>query len=184
MTSRTIARLGAVFVVLFSIIAGAQIYVQVFQSTELGASRFNPFHANVAQDRGTIVARDGTILAQSIGVRRVYPLGASLAQTVGYLSPRYGEAGLEESFDRFLAAPVAAANPVAQLHAILTPPQKRPRGATIVTTIDPSTQRILYASLSRYARAAGIVIDPTSGEVLALASVPSFDPNQIETIFA
>lgn len=184
MSSRPIFRLGAVFIVLFSVLAVAQIYVQVFQSTELQASRFNPFHANVAQDRGTIVARDGTVLAETIGARRVYPLGPSLAQTVGYLSPRYGEAGLEASFDRFLAAPVPAANPVAQLRAVLTPPKERPRGATVVTTIDPSTQRALYAHLSRYSRAAGVVIDPASGEVLALASVPSFDPNEIETAFA
>jgi peptidoglycan glycosyltransferase len=184
LNSRTIARLGVVFAVLFLVLACAQIYVQVFQSAELQASKFNPFHANVAQDRGTIVARDGTVLAQSTGARRVYPLGAALAQTVGYLSPRYGESGLEANFDRFLAAPVAAANPIAQLHAILTPPRQRARGATIVTTIDPSTQRTLYADLSRYARAAGVVIDPASGEVLALASVPSFDPNQIDAIFA
>jgi peptidoglycan glycosyltransferase len=184
LSSRTIARLGAVFIVLFLVLAGAQIYVQVFQSTGLQSSRYNPFHANVAQDRGTIVARDGTVLAQSVGARRVYPLGPSLAQTVGYLSPRYGEAGLEERFDRFLAAPIAAANPVAQLRAILTPPKERPRGATIVTTIDPATQRVLYAHLSRYTKAAGVVIDPASGEVLALASVPSFDPNRVETIFA
>jgi len=184
LSSRTIARLGGVFVVLFSILAGAQIYVQVFESASLQSSRFNPFHADVARGRGAIVARDGTVLAKSVGATRVYPLGASLAQTVGYLSPRYGEAGLEEGFDRFLAAPAVAADPVAQLRAILTPPNRRPRGATIVTTIDPSTQRTLYADLSRYARAAGIVIDPTDGEVLAIASVPSFDPNQIDTIFA
>ncbi len=53
------------------------------------------------------------------------------------------------------------------------------RGADVVTTIEPSIQNELYDDLSRYARGAGVVIDPRSGAVLALASVPSFDPNDL-----
>jgi peptidoglycan glycosyltransferase len=57
------------------------------------------------------------------------------------------------------------------------------RGADVVTTIVPPVQQELYESLSRYPRAAGIVLDPRSGAVLALASVPSFDPNDFDTEF-
>lgn len=183
MSSRPIARLAAVFVVLFAILAGAQIYVQVVLGPKLQSSKYNPFRTNVAQDRGTIVASDGTVLAESIGRRRVYPQGAELAHVVGYLSARYGASGLEATFDRFLSAPLTAANPSAQLHAILSPPSERPHGARLVTTIDLPTQRVLYDDLAQYARAAGIVINPKTGEVLALASVPSFDPNDVDTIF-
>jgi len=183
LSSRPIARLAAVFVVLFAILAGAQVYVQVVLSPELEASKYNPFRTNVAQNRGSIVASDGTVLAESIGRRRVYPQGAELAQAVGYLSPRYGTSGLESSFDRFLSAPVVAANPATQLKSILSPPNRRPHGARLVTTIDLPTQRVLYDDLAQYARGAGVVIDPRSGEVLALASVPSFDPNDVDVIF-
>ena len=183
MSSRGIARLAAVFIVLFVILVGAQLYVQVFWGPALQSSKYNPFRTNVAQDRGTIVSSDGTVLAESIGRRRVYPLGAQLAQTIGYLSPRYGESGLEASLDRFLAAPLVASNPATQLRAILSPPARRPRGARIVTTIDLPTQRALFTDLSQYARGAGIVLDPSTGEVLALASVPSFDPNEIDAVF-
>ena len=183
MNSRPIARLATIFIVLFAILAGAQIYVQVVLGPRLQSSRYNPFRTNVAQARGSIVASDGTVLAESIGRRRVYPQGAELAQAVGYLSPRYGASGLESTFDRFLSAPIEALNPATQLKSILSPPNRRPRGARLVTTIDLATQRVLYDDLAQYARGAGIVIDPKTGAVLALASVPSFDPNDIDTIF-
>lgn len=58
------------------------------------------------------------------------------------------------------------------------------RGTTLVTTIDPAVQRALYDGLSAYPRAAGLAIDPRTGEVLAVASVPSFDPQTIDADFA
>jgi peptidoglycan glycosyltransferase len=182
MSSRAIGRLGALFVILFLVLVAAQIYVQIIDGPAISSNRFNPLRANPAEGRGTIIASDGSVLAKSVGSKRIYPEGPLLAQAVGYASQRYGEAGLEASFDAFLAAPAAQGNPVAQLHAIFDP-HAQVHGARIVTTIDLPTQRVLYHDLSRYARAAGIVIDPVSGEVLALASVPSFDPNRVDAEF-
>jgi len=55
-----------------------------------------------------------------------------------------------------------------------------PQGAEIVTTIDLDVQRALAAALGQRARAAGIVMDPRSGAVLALAATPVFDPNTLD----
>src|SRR5579872_6964986 len=150
MSSRAIGRLAVLFVALFAILAAAQIYVQVVIAPSLEASRFNPMRTNPAQGRGAIVSSDGTLLAESVGQKRVYPEGELLAQTVGYASQRYGEAGLEASFDRFLAAPEGPANPIDQLHAIFDPTAHPPQGARVVTTIDLATQRTLFRELSRY----------------------------------
>jgi peptidoglycan glycosyltransferase len=183
-TARGIRRLATLFVVLFGILAAAQIVVQVILGPRLEASRFNPLRPPPAEGRGTIVARDGEILAESVGDRRVYPHGGLLAQSVGYVSQRYGESGLEATFDRFLRPPATQANPLSQLRSIFEPGRRPPQGARLVTTIDLPTQETLYADLSRYARAAGVVLDPDTGEVLALASVPSFDPNRLNATFA
>jgi peptidoglycan glycosyltransferase len=183
MSSRAIARLGALFVLLFLVLAAAQIYVQVIAGPQLWANRFNPLRSNPADRRGTIIASDGSILARSVSGKRAYPEGPLLAQAVGYASQRYGESGLEASFDSFLAAPAPQSNPLAQLRNIFDPHSEE-QGARLVTTIDLPTQRILYADLSHYARAAGIVLDPVTGDVLALASVPSFDPNRVDAEFA
>jgi penicillin-binding protein 2 len=65
-------------------------------------------------------------------------------------------------------------------------------GDTLVTTLDWRLQKIveknLHAMLERWGKARGqrlagaaVVIDPSTGGVLALASVPAFDPNEFAT---
>ncbi|MCB1090034.1 MAG: penicillin-binding protein 2 [Verrucomicrobiae bacterium] len=50
-------------------------------------------------------------------------------------------------------------------------------GADVYLTIDAKIQSITEESLRKVGRGAAVVIDPNSGDVLAMASVPSFNPN-------
>jgi penicillin-binding protein 2 len=54
------------------------------------------------------------------------------------------------------------------------PPQQ---GANVYLTIDARIQAITEEALRAVARAGAVVVDPNNGNVLAMASVPSFDPN-------
>ena len=54
------------------------------------------------------------------------------------------------------------------------PPQQ---GANVYLTIDARIQAIADEALRAVSRAGAVVVDPNNGNVLALASVPSFDPN-------
>jgi peptidoglycan glycosyltransferase len=149
----------------------------------LDADPRNPRHSRLAVGRGSIVARDGTPLAFTRNGTRVYPFGAALAHAVGYASNRYGTSGLEDAFDRILRAPRQTADPFAQAIEIATGTHRAARGGDVVTTLDVDIQRALVAGLAPYARAAGVVLDPRSGAVLALASVPGFDPNTLDGDF-
>jgi len=155
----------------------------VVEAPALDADSRNPRLARSAAGRGSIVARDGTPLAFTRAGKRTYPFGAALAHAVGYASPRYGTFGLEDAFDRVLSAPREAANPIAAAVEIATGRQPAARGSDIITTLDVDVQRALVAGLEPYARAAGVVLDPRTGAVLALASVPSFDPNALDGDF-
>jgi peptidoglycan glycosyltransferase len=150
----------------------------------LDADARNPRQARVAAGRGTIVARDGTPLAITRDGRRAYPFGSELAHAVGYASARYGTFGLEDAFDRVLRAPSETSDPVEQFAQIVTGARRTPHGADIITTLDVDVQRELVAQLRSYGRAAGVVLDPRTGAVLALASVPSFDPNALDAEFS
>jgi peptidoglycan glycosyltransferase len=179
-----IARLRALFLILFAIIAVRQLWIALVEAPRLDADPRNPRVAALAEGRGDIVASDGTILAQTRAGKRVYPLGTVTAHAVGYDSPRYGTSGLEDAFDQALTPHPVSADPLRQIVSLFGGPPAAPRGAELVTTLDVATQRTLVAALSRYARAAGIVLDPRTGAILALASVPGFDPNTIDADFA
>jgi len=180
LTDRAIVRLGRLFIVLFAVLALRQLWIQVIEGPELADRPNNPRHAAVAVGRGAILASDGTPLAVSRGGVRVYPQAALVAQAVGYASARYGTSGLEDAFDRILTARADAADPWTQLQHMLSGSSAAPRGADVVTTLDLPVQRALVAGLGRYPRAAGVVLDPRTGAVLALASVPSYDPNRLD----
>src|SRR5213079_820397 len=54
------------------------------------------------------------------------------------------------------------------------PPQQ---GANVLLTIDARIQAIAEEALRAVSRAGAVVVDPNNGNILAMATVPSFDPN-------
>lgn len=186
MTAATVSRLGALFAILFAMLVLRQAYVQVIAGPGIAANPYNPRHALLGAHRGRILASDGTVLAQTSGTQRTYALGGSLAQTVGYVSARYGTSGLEDAYDRALTPPDTTGDTGAQIGEIVqafTGKSSVSRGADVVTTIVPAIQNELYGLLSGYSRGAGVVLDPRSGAVLGLASVPTFNPNRLSAEF-
>ncbi len=52
------------------------------------------------------------------------------------------------------------------------------QGANVYLTIDARIQYIVEQALRAIGRAAAVVVDPNNGDILAMASVPSYDPNE------
>ena len=101
-------------------------------------------------------------------LERFYPQGSMAAHVLGYVSADgQGHVGMEQVYNKQLTDP---AN----------------RGAPAVLSLDTRVQGALEDELSKgiaeFAAkgAAGIVLDVDTGEVLALASLPSFNPNLID----
>jgi peptidoglycan glycosyltransferase len=172
--------------VLFVVLALRQGYVQLISGPSIAAKAYNPRHALLAIRRGRILAGDGTVLAQTVKGERRYPYGPALAQTVGYVSIRYGTSGLEDAYDSALTPPDTTGDIGAQFAEIVeafTGRGAAAQGADVITTIVPAVQEALYSRLALHSRAAGVVLDPRTGAVLAVASVPSFDPNVLASGF-
>lgn len=121
--------------------------------------------------------------------KRYYPAGALAPQVLGFVNiDAVGAAGLESAYDEQLAGMPgertvelsADGLPISNgLDTVLEPVP----GATMITTIDRQMQFMVQAALERAVRANGalggtaVVMDPTTGEVLAMATYPWFDPN-------
>lgn len=105
--------------------------------------------------------------------RRFYPGGPTAAHILGHVDvDNYGLAGMERYIDKQGLSDLRAAG--------LTNEQLAP----VKLSIDIRVQNIVHDVISRAmvdykAEAAGaVVLDANTGEVLAMASVPDYDPNQ------
>jgi cell division protein FtsW (lipid II flippase) len=130
--------------------------------------------------RGAILDRKNTPINESVGQtgelerRTLYP---PLSNVVGYTNPTYGQAGLEASMDDYLRG--LRGNPGLTIwldHLVYGQP---PPGLDVRLTIDLDLQRQVDDLLKGHTGAA-VVLDAASGEVLAMASQPGFDANQLE----
>ena len=134
--------------------------------------------------RGSVIDRQGRVLAHTVstkaGLSRRYPLPATYS-IVGYSSLRYGVGGVEAAYDALLAGQ----RPLQSLadyvnRQILRLPQV---GADIMLSIDAGIQATLAAAMGDAAGGA-IVIDARRGGLLALLSLPSYDPNRLDEDWA
>jgi penicillin-binding protein 2 len=148
--------------------------------------------------RGDIVGSDGTVWATTDEQgRRVYPQEWLAGQTIGYVSgvtaedlvelgsaeyaadEAIGRSGLEAGAEELLrgrAGYVLSAVPAGGAPVPLFSRDAVP-GANLAITLRPGIQATAQNALGSYPDAATAVLDPTSGDVWALASSPAFNPN-------
>ena len=122
--------------------------------------------------------------------RRSYPRAELAANVVGYVGvDGQGLAGIEHSFDTFVRGQAGKVTILrdARRGAYLVGGEGSNRavdGETVVLTIDAVTQfiteRALARTVEKYRASAGsaIVMDVRDGSILAMASLPTFDPNR------
>lgn len=121
---------------------------------------------------------------------RDYPSQANAAQMLGYMAGGVGVAGLEAQYEQALAGvPGEATRELTREGASRTSVTVQPiPGQRLVTALDADTQRVAEQALAQAvtgAQGAGykatggsvLVMDPRTGQVLALASYPTYDPN-------
>jgi len=169
----------------FVALAAAVGYWGLVRSSELVARPDNARRALLERryPRGLIVDRGGQVLAESIrvgdGYARTYPY-PTLGPVLGYSSALYGAAGIEAAGDAFLHGDASQSELEHVRGLVLGEP---PQPGALQLTLDLDLQRRVDAALGARPGAA-VVLDLATGDVLALASHPSFDPNQLDERWA
>jgi len=125
-----------------------------------------------------------------VEMKRYYPMGSVGSQIIGYtdidnVGIEGGELGLDSHLRGQSGVMVsevdALVRSLAERGEVLTPPEN---GADVTLTIDADCQWIaeeeLAATVSKYRARAGVAVlmDPRTGEILALAGAPLYDPNR------
>jgi penicillin-binding protein A len=177
-----ITRVFALFVVLFALLIVWTSRWTVFDAKSLDN---NPLNARTVIgeekiDSGRILAADGTVLAKSVPgpdrtFSRTYPTGSLFSQAVGYSYVKTGrDAGLELSDGDYLRGVQTGISAIiGQLGG------GTQVGDDVYTTLDPKAQRLAYQLLA--GRAGSVVaLDPTTGAIKVMASLPTYDDNNLK----
>jgi peptidoglycan glycosyltransferase len=160
-------------------------WVQVIKADDY---RADPRNARVlieeySRQRGQIIS-EGSPLALSketgnsqLRFQRQYADGPIFAPVTGYYSTLYGAGGLEKVEDSVLNGSDGLLF-VRRLSDLVT--GRDLRGGNVVLTINQRAQRAAFdAMTAKGFRGAVVALRPSTGEVLAMVSTPSFDPNRL-----
>lgn len=97
-----------------------------------------------------------------------------------YVGDDYGVMGVEKTMDHYLRGKpgklVIEKDEKGKFVGEVSRTEPEP-GSDVYLTIDARIQTVVEQSLRKVGRGAAVVIDPRNGDVLAMASVPSFNPN-------
>jgi peptidoglycan glycosyltransferase len=178
---------GVVILVLFGLLFANLNWVQAYKADEYRNSDYNG-RVQVAEyqrARGVIEA-GGEPLAESkatdgtLKYLRVYPDKQAYAPVVGYKPVTGAAIGIERSEDEFLAG-TSDKLFADRLSDMFTGDSSS--GGNVVLTLNTKTQNTAWKELTgnerNVTKGSAVAIDPRTGAVQALVSMPSFDPNPL-----
>ncbi len=136
-------------------------------------------------ERGTISTYDGVVLARSVEqadgtYAREYPAGDLATHVVGYYSSKYGSSGIEAAMNDTLRGQENYANwtdVINSLAGIGNP------GNDVTLTLNSHVQEAAQDALDGL-KGACVVMDPTTGAILAMASSPTYDAAAFDEVIA
>ena len=174
-------RTGIAIACAFSILALGAGWWQVVEAQRLSTAPDNPAVIAVARRalRGEIVDRNGAWLAKSDRDQNGEALRLyrddTISHVVGYASRRYGTAGLERTYNAELLG-LTGSGAFGQAFDKFGGQAPAPLGLQL--SLDLRLQRAAVDGLGSD-KGAVVMLDPTTGEILALASTPTFDAGAV-----
>jgi peptidoglycan glycosyltransferase len=180
-------RVGVVLMVLFGLLFANLNWIQAYKADEYRNSDYNG-RVQVAEyerRRGNIEA-GGTAFATSkptdgtLKYLRSYPEGEMYAHVLGYKPVNLGDTGIERVENDFLAG-TSDQLIVNRVKDMFTGGESG--GGNVLLTISKQAQNTAFTQLRDNqvgaTKGAAIAIDPRTGAVQALVSMPSFDPSPL-----
>lgn len=182
--NRRIRQLGIGMLVLYVLLFGQLNRVQFVKAQDLREDPLNvrPLLREFGRARGQILSADGVLLAHSVATTpgsdidfvREYPTAERYAHIVGFQSFNQGAFGLERSFNDELAGERFEQ----QFQSPADLFRDRDSTGTLVLTLRDDVQQAAATALGRR-RGSVVALKPSTGEIVAMWTYPSFDPNPL-----
>ncbi len=155
--------------------------INIYYNDEYVQSNYNQRNtlAESKIKRGTIYDRNGTVLAYSEldengKQKRIYPYQNLYSHVIGYSSSQYGKSLIEKQYNEDLLGN----NNFKQFFSLKRIFQKETTsGDNLTLTINHKLQQKAASLMKRY-KGAVVAINPKTGEILAMVSMPDFNPSQ------
>jgi penicillin-binding protein A len=184
--NRRIRTVAFVALACFAVLGLQLANLQVRQAPALRRSPDNPTTGNLdpfEQNRGDILSANGVVLAYSSPTKdgyhylRHYPEGSLFADITGYWDVTASAApyGLDAQTGQYNHFLVPHTPSITNLQSILT---QRSGTDSLVTTVSVPLQKVAQEALGSYDGAV-VAIDPQNGNLLAMYSNPTYNPNAL-----
>ena len=184
---RSVIPIFIIFSISFLYILFYQTYFQFFSQNsnfKLAQKKYDrrTWFEEVETEKGRILDRNGFPLAtfkiMESKKTPYYPLKEATPQIIGYSSKIFGRSGLELIFSDYLLG--KSSNSYKEKLNTLRNNlfRMKKKGLDLYTTLDSYLQKECY-KLLKGKKGSITIINPKTGEILAMASSPSFDPNRI-----
>lgn len=181
----TLKRVAVACLAMFALLMINVNYLQAVRADGLREDTRNTrnYFDRYAVQRGRITAGGKVILAQSKDTKsndfrfvREYPEGPLYAHITGFFSPE-SASQIERSENKLLDG----SSPDLLLQRGINLFTGEPtRGANVDVTINPKAQKAAYDALRQSGkRGAVVALDPRSGAILAMVSLPTYDPAEL-----
>lgn len=195
--SNSIKQVMVVFLFCFVALISYIAYFQVFSAPTIAEQQGNQrlWARRNEVLRGTIYDRNKNALTTSERVdaltqKRTYTNGDLYVHALGYVDPRYGLTGLEANYDSELTTYNKIKNNILNLTKDFSMDKLKEMfqnrkedeikiGNGVITTLDPTLQKVAYDALGGN-KGAVVALNPKTGEVLAMVSKPTYNPNDLE----
>lgn len=177
--NKEFARITYAFVALFLGMMGYIVYFNIVRGPEIVNSPYNTRQDAFADRiiRGGILSADGDVLAETQIMEdgtetRYYPYGDEFAHVVGYSTQ--GKTGIESinNYDLLTSNAFFIEKFKNEFQ------NKKNEGDTVITTLNTTLQQAAYQALGSN-KGAVVVMEPSTGKILAMVSSPTYDPNSV-----
>lgn len=169
---------------LFLIIITYLIYFLVFKASYYENHPLNArgFENRNKYLRGSILDRNGEVLSYSEREgkyqKRIYNYGEVFLHPLGYFNSKYGMSGIESTMDIYLREPNGVMSRVKNFFSN----GEELLSSNVKLTLDKEIQTYAYNILGDR-KGAIVVMNPHNGEIYAMVSKPSFNPNYIDNLW-